>query len=234
MKNQKTILYMGIIGVSLLLSYILFSPSENRSRNSSRDLDASAKSYPSGRDALIADGKDSSLFDSQSGFLDFSKGQSPVGGEKTQPTAQTPVHDTAGISPEERARRRELVIQKFEHLAEKFPNNRYLPRKRSPEEEAEFRKTEENMGLLLDRIVSGDNLTPNERAYFYNQKQLESQEKLEILEYANKQLVESGYLPQESQEMVKERMASIQARLKTYQAELQSATQEGGSPSSWE
>lgn len=232
--NQKTILYTSISVVALFLAYLMFSGSDKESDpdkgKESTTSQVGNNSYSDPRSALESELNDKSLFDSGSGFLDFS-GVEP---EEEKSAEKSDYYDPAGISKEERERRRKLVIEKYSQLAKQFPNNRYIPRKYSPEEEEENKRRSANMNYLQERILSNDELTPNEQAYFFENKKQESVEKLEILEYSMKKLTEANALPEKSRKLVEDRIRSIQGRMEVYDKELNSAVQEGGDPKNFE
>lgn len=221
MNIQKSLLYSGIAILIASLLYILFSTdSTNTSQSFNENSKKSSSRYSTGREAIHEEQKDSSLFDGNNKFLDFSS----VGTEEdSKPEPQT-------ISPEEKARRRALVIESYKPLVKIFPKNRYIPRLLNKEEEEKRIRTEENMAYLQDRILSGENLSPTEKAYYYSQKVEESNEKLEILNYATKELLEKGHLPESSKKMIEERINSINQRLGIYMEETKSAKEEGGKP----
>lgn len=224
--NQRTIVYILITITALILSYFLFSTSDSKRNNdkfSSSRTDSSGRNIQDGRSAVESEFNDKSLFDGESGFLDFSG----VGNDDDRASGKK--YDTAGLSPEERAKRRELVIEKYAELAKQFPKNRYIPRKYTPEEEEAIKERDANMNYLQERLLSNDELSPNERAYFYSNKLDETNEKLEILSFAVKKLTEVGSLPEESQKLIDERMASIQKRKNMYNQEVEAASKEGGS-----
>ncbi|MCC5813466.1 MAG: hypothetical protein JJT78_01810 [Leptospira sp.] len=225
--NQKSIIYIGITTIALLLAYFMFSTSDNKKKEG-RDAMSSntyqSGQYKEGRDALASERNDKSIFDENNGFLDFSGVR-----EEDDGNSKNKKHDVAGLSPEERAKRRELVIEKYSELAKQFPKNRYIPRKYTPEEEEAIKERDANMNYLQERLLSNDSLTPNEKAYFYANKQDESKEKLELMNYSIEKLTEANALPESSKKLVDERIASIQKRLEVYDKEYQQATEEGGS-----
>ena len=229
--NQKTILYSSITIISLILAYFLFLPSNQRNRNNS-DSRFSGNQSPrissngSSKEALISESNDSSLFDSENGFLDFS---GSLDSDTNESSKKNSNNNTNSTSPEERARRRQLAIEKFTELAKLFPNNRYIPKKLSPEEEALQTKRDAAMNSLYDRVIAGDELNANEKAYFFQNKKLESAEKLELLDYVQVTLEGRSALSDTTKKVLDSRKNSIQGRLSTYENEWKEATKLGGS-----
>jgi ribosome assembly protein YihI (activator of Der GTPase) len=219
MNIQKSILFSGIAILVAGLFYILFASNLTDTTPTSVEEDHKTSShYNSGTDAIHEEEKDSSLFDGNNGFLDFSS----VGIEEVSNSEPAP------ISPAEKAKRRALVIESYKPLAKLFPKNRYIPRKLTKEEEEKKIRTEENMAYLQDRLLAGESLSPTEKAYYYSQKVEESNEKLEILNYATKELLDKGNLPENSKKMIEERINSINQRLGIYKEETESAEKLGG------
>jgi hypothetical protein len=180
----------------------------------------------SGRDAVRLESKEGSLFDSNSGFLDFSQ----VGNE---PENTVGLHSDE-ISPEERERRRKLVIERFKPLADLFPKNRYVPRELSRQEKERIQKMEENMAYIQDRLLANEDLSPNERAYFYGNKLDESEEKMELMEYAKNKLQEMDGITEQSLAIINERLESLKTRKELYTKEVTAAVKEGGDRKSFE
>ncbi|WCL47681.1 hypothetical protein [Leptospira sp. GIMC2001] len=223
--NQKTILYSLITIISLILAYFLFLPSNQKKRNADGSLESAKDvNYSNSREALLSEKKDSSLFDSENGFLDFSSSSTL----DTQSSSSNPSNPIA-ITPEERARRKQLAIDKFQNLAKVFPNNRYIPRKLTPEQEASQKKREAAMNSLYERVLYGDELNPDEKIYFYQNKRLESTEKLELLDYVKTTFEQRNGFSETTKNLLESKKDSIQKRLATYENELNDAVKLGGS-----
>ena len=220
---KKIILYSSIVSISLILAYLLFSKSDN-SKNNLRDKNSLSANYnyTSGREALSSEKNDSSLFDSENGFLEFSANQE----EKTDKDSEIP-YDPAKISPEERERRRKLAIEKFKPLVAIFPNNRYIPREKTEEELAKENRRNEIMNSMQDRILDGDELTSDESLYFYSEKKQELNEKLEILNYAKEKLYTNANTNSTTSDFLKRRFESLQSREVAYNKEIQIAKDKG-------
>lgn len=203
--------------------YLLISNKEEEKTSNSKKSYSSNQSIA--REAIQKDSLESSLFDSNSGFLDFSGV-----GDNSQSYPLT----TQNLTEEEKEKRRKLLIEKYKELAERFPGNRFIPREYTPEEKEKMERREANMNFLTEKIISGEELTPNEQAYFYFNKLEEIKEKLEIIEYAKKKFEEDGILNETTRKIIDERLNSIMERRKIYNQELESAKRNGGSEEAYD
>jgi hypothetical protein len=223
---KKFILYSVIIGILIFITFLLFIPSNNRNTNSESDSNHYRTNYNNTEDAIRDDLKDNSVFASDSGFLDFS--QSGEISDSKDSSEKNNYYDPANISKEERERRRKLTIERMKPLADLFPNNRYIPRDYSKEELEKINKKEEIMDSIQERILNGDELTPDERMYYFSEKKSDSASKLEIFNYAKNKLSELGKGNNPNSKIIEERLQSIESRAILYDEEINSAKKSGG------
>lgn len=220
---KKNLILISIAVLVLMAFYLLISNKEEEKTSNSKKSYSSNQSIA--REAIQKDSLESSLFDSNSGFLDFSGV-----GDNSQSYPLT----TQNLTEEEKEKRRKLLIEKYKELAERFPGNRFIPREYTPEEKEKMERREANMNFLTEKIISGEELTPNEQAYFYFNKLEEIKEKLEIIEYAKKKFEEDGILNETTRKIIDERLNSILERRKIYNQELESAKRNGGSEEAYD
>lgn len=220
---KKNLILISIAVLVLMAFYLLISNKEEEKTSNSKKSYSSNQSIA--REAIQKDSLESSLFDSNSGFLDFSGV-----GDNSQSYPLT----TQNLTEEEKEKRRKLLIEKYKELAERFPGNRFIPREYTPEEKEKMERREANMNFLTEKIISGEELTPNEQAYFYFNKLEEIKEKLEIIEYAKKKFEEDGILNETTRKIIDERLNSIMERRKIYNQELESAKRNGGSEEAYD
>ncbi|MCZ8237443.1 MAG: hypothetical protein O9346_07580 [Leptospiraceae bacterium] len=221
---KKVLLYTIIVCVSLVLAYMLFSKSETNKSKLARNESQARNSYTNGRDALVSEKSEGSLFDANNGFLEFSDKES----EESAISDKAYEYDPARISPEERARRKKLAIEKYKPLAELFPKNRYIPREKTDKELAKEKRRNEIMDSLQDRIITGEELTSDESLFFYSEKKQELAEKLEILNYAKEKLNINPNTNSVTNDILTKRFESIQSRNEAYSKEIDSAKEKGG------
>jgi hypothetical protein len=225
-KLKKNIIYSLITGIFLFVAYLLFTPDKNKDSNLSYDSNQYSKNYNSTTDAIRDDLKENSVFNSESGFLDFS--QSGEISENKDSKGNNNYYDPANISEEERAKRRKLTIERMKPLAELFPNNKYIPREYSKEELEKLNRKEEFMSSMQERILNGEELTPDERLYYFSEKKSDATSKLEIFNYAKNKLTELGKGSNPNSKIIEERLQSIESRAKLYEEEINTAKKSGG------
>lgn len=225
--SKKFLIFFSIFGIFFFVSYLIFSPNSNQKSKSNSDSNNYSTNYNSAEEAIRDDLKDESVFNSDSGFLDFS--QSAENLDKNDLTEKSKYYDPANITEEERERRRKLTIERMKPLAELFPNNRYIPREYSKEELEKINKKEEIVGSIQERILSGDDLTPDEKLFYFSEKKSDTLSKLEIFNYAKDKMFELGKGNNPNSKIFEERLQSIESRSKMYDEEINTAKKSGGS-----
>ncbi|TGK20103.1 hypothetical protein EHO61_06255 [Leptospira fluminis] len=124
-----------------------------------------------------------SLFDGSSDFVHF---QEPTEETETDHDGKTAAAGTSSESDrneEERAKLLEQSYERFKPLADRFPNNRMIPKKLSPEETAKRREEETRYDSIQSDLLEKREVLKEDLSFYLNEKLKRSDDMLEILKY---------------------------------------------------
>lgn len=161
--------------------------------------------------------KENSMFEGDSGFLDFSgnkeegklSSESVVEEEKQN---AKPKSYLESLSPEEKSKLYERMYERFKPLVEKFPNNSLIPKKLSDEEAARKKELEDRYYQIQRDILERKDVPKSDMGFYLDTKLKRSDDMLEILKYGlenYKKTADGRPLNPEYEKLLMERLDSI-------------------------
>ncbi|MDX1957868.1 MAG: hypothetical protein SFU98_04805 [Leptospiraceae bacterium] len=78
----------------------------------------------------------------------------------------------------------EDLIEKFETLAQQFPKNSIIPRYYPPDVKAKMIQEEEKSNSILDKLVQKEEVSKEDKIFYYSRRIKTVQDRIEIIEYA--------------------------------------------------
>ncbi|EQA46238.1 hypothetical protein LEP1GSC050_0487 [Leptospira broomii serovar Hurstbridge str. 5399] len=176
---MKPRLFFYSIFAVLLLSGLLisfWSPTDNKRKS---------ELLQGGLSQETVSRQEHSLFDSSSGFVDFSgttEERSTDPNEPKIPDEKKSYLDK--LSDEDRAKLYEQMYERFKPLADRFPDNRLIPRKISSEEAAKRKEEEDHYYRIQSDLLDRKEVSKEDMNFFLDTKLKRSDDMLEILKYS--------------------------------------------------
>lgn len=205
---MKYIYYLVSVVIILLIiiSFIYFS--SNFQKNSVSNKDGFYRGVvEKDRGSLKKSARQRSLFDEDSNFLEFSN----MGMEDA---------DVSDLTPEEKYRRKKLIIEKSKKLAEMFPHNSVIPRELSLEESKKVNEINERMAMIQNNFLQNETVSKEDKIFYYNQRLKISKDRLEIFRYALGLQNGGNFDESKLDGFLKERYETILENEKTYSEEI--------------
>ena len=165
--------YIYYIAPAFLLLFIGFSffkdfSKSNNTNDHTESLQSSIDLSSSKRKGR-ASGK--SLFDDESKFLEF-------------PDLGVEELESGALTPEERDRRKKLIIEKSKKLADMFPNNSVIPRAFTSMEEKKIAEMNQKMANIQNQFLQNEKVSKDDKLFYYKERLKTSKDRLEIFRYA--------------------------------------------------
>ncbi|EPG72484.1 hypothetical protein LEP1GSC058_0236 [Leptospira fainei serovar Hurstbridge str. BUT 6] len=197
------------IFVILLLSVLLiafWSPADNERKS---------ELLQGGLSQDTVSRKESSLFDSSSGFVDFSGSTEEKVSDPNEPKIPEEKKSYLDkLSDEDRAKLYEQMYERFKPLADRFPNNRLIPRKISSEEAVKRKEEEDNYYRIQSDLLDRKEVSKEDMNFFLDTKLKRSDDMLEILKYSMENFEKSSASDRSTNseygKIVKERIENIE------------------------
>jgi len=194
-KRQKKVyvIYFGFCG-ALTVLFLLSAGGGGSSGSSSRD-DESAAAV-----ALLGGGtssrqnlthEDKSIFDSSFWNAGVPEGgiedtpESP-GKNDADPELLEPANPNNPVNPQTGQPFSDAVMQQFDELRKRFPNNEIIPKRRSPEEKAAEEKARQDLYAVQSLVVQGK-ATREQITQYYDFQAKPIKDRLELLDYVLKE-----------------------------------------------
>ena len=128
--------------------------------------------------------------------------------------------DSSDLTPEEKERRKKLIIEKSKKLAEMFPHNSVIPRELSLEESKKVNETKERMAMIQNNFLQNETVSKEDKIFYYNQRLKISKDRLEIFRYALGLQNGGNFDESKLDGFLKERYESILENEKAYSEEI--------------
>ncbi|EQA35891.1 hypothetical protein LEP1GSC047_0280 [Leptospira inadai serovar Lyme str. 10] len=126
-----------------------------------------------------------SLFESSSGFVDFSGTTEEKAVDPNEPRLPEEKKSYLDkLSEEDRAKLYEQMYERFKPLADRFPDNRFIPRKISSEEAAKRKEEEDHYYRIQSDLLDRREVSKEDMNFFLDTKLKRSDDMLEILKYS--------------------------------------------------
>jgi len=205
---MKYIYYLVSIVLILLIiiSFVYFS--SNFRKNSTSNKEGFARGVvEKDSGSLRKSARQRSLFDEDSKFLEFSD----MGMEDA---------DSSDLTPEEKDKRKKLIIEKSKKLAELFPHNSVIPRELSLEESKRVNETNQRMTMIQNNFLQNETVSKEDKIFYYSQRLKISKDRLEIFRYALGLQNGGNFDESKLDGFLKERYETILENEKAYSEEI--------------
>ncbi|MBP9884778.1 MAG: hypothetical protein KBF93_00680 [Leptospiraceae bacterium] len=205
---MKYIYYLVSLVLILLITISFVYFSSNFKNNSANKNDGFSRGVvEKGSGSLRKSARQRSLFEEDSKFLEFPD----MGMEEA---------DSSDLTPEEKERRKKLIIEKSKKLAEMFPHNSVIPRELSLEESKKVNETKERMAMIQNNFLQNETVSKEDKIFYYNQRLKISKDRLEIFRYALGLQNGGNFDESKLDGFLKERYESILENEKAYSEEI--------------
>ncbi|PJZ70779.1 hypothetical protein CH373_07650 [Leptospira perolatii] len=207
--NKRYLIY-GILAFLAIVLIYLFLPTD--------EINESSSVLQGGLSEGNVARREESIFESQNGFLDFS-GSAEEGSSQSESSTSDSSNKTEQksywdkLSPAEKTKLYEQMYERFKPLAEKFPNNKLIPRKLSQEETDKRKEEEDHYYQIQGDLLERREVSKDDMSYYLDTKLKKSDDMLEVLRYGFEQIEKiKPNTPGASEyiNLMKERLESIE------------------------